>query len=144
MSAFVVNDQTINVIVKAAAKHLTKRDGRMMAFYQDSETNWMTPTELGQNLLKENYRSVEHRYNDESEDTWKMYKYKDPGHTITHNEKHYNSTDPMMVLKLISCLEYQSCETDDWRETPAYKILKGIENRLISALPGYDDAPWGL
>ena len=35
-------------------------------------------------------------------------------------------TNPVHVLKLCDCLEYQSCETDDYKSTLAYRVLEAI------------------
>lgn len=51
-------------------------------------------------------------------------------------------TNPVHILKMCSCLEYQSCETEDYRETVAYKILEAIRATAIRRMPGYEDAPW--
>jgi hypothetical protein len=41
------------------------------------------------------------------------------------------------------CLEYQSCECDDWQSTGAAEILRRLKDSIIRGLPGYDAAPWG-
>lgn len=51
-------------------------------------------------------------------------------------------TDPVAILKMAGCLEYQSCETDDWRETGACFILECITASAIRSLPGFDSAPY--
>lgn len=49
---------------------------------------------------------------------------------------------PVWLLKMCDCLEYQSCETDDWQTTPACDLLRAIRKAAIRALPGYDAGPW--
>lgn len=51
---------------------------------------------------------------------------------------------PVAILKLCNSLAYQSCETEDWETTNAYKLLQQIKDAAIRILPGYEDAPWGL
>ncbi len=46
------------------------------------------------------------------------------------------------ILKMCDCLEYQSCETDDYGETLAFQLLDQIRREAIRALPRYDDGPW--
>lgn len=46
------------------------------------------------------------------------------------------------ILKMCDCLEYQSCETEDWDKSVAYSIVRAIRKAAVRALPGYDDAPW--
>lgn len=50
--------------------------------------------------------------------------------------------DPVWILSMCVGLDYQSCETDDWRETDAYKLIRSIKEAAIRELPGYDNAPW--
>jgi hypothetical protein len=52
--------------------------------------------------------------------------------------------NPVSILKLCDCLEYQSCETEDYNETVAYRLLNVIRRAAIRILPGYDDAKWEI
>ena len=67
---------------------------------------------------------------------------------VTRAEMHDQYSDirlavpPLHILHMCSCLEYQSCESPDWRETLAYRLILAIKDAAIRALPGYDDAPW--
>jgi hypothetical protein len=47
-------------------------------------------------------------------------------------------------LKLCECIDYQNCEFEGYYESDAARIIDMIRRKLISALPGYDDAKWGL
>lgn len=46
------------------------------------------------------------------------------------------------ILKMCDCLEYQSCETEDYRTTLAWELLSHIRKAAWHQLPGYEDAPW--
>jgi hypothetical protein len=46
------------------------------------------------------------------------------------------------ILKMCDCLEYQSCETEDYRATLAWELLNHIRKEAWRQLPGYEDAPW--
>ena len=46
------------------------------------------------------------------------------------------------VIKLIDCLQYQSCECDDYTSTEAYKLLCRLREMMVPKLPGYSDVPW--
>ena len=49
------------------------------------------------------------------------------------------------IFRSIACLEYQSCERDDWEKSNACQLLKGLREALLSRLPGADmDGAWGL
>lgn len=49
---------------------------------------------------------------------------------------------PVSILKMCDCLEYQSYETDDYRQTVAFRLLDSIRRAAICCLAGYEDAPW--
>jgi hypothetical protein len=118
MSAFTVNKQTIDAIVTFAKR---KR------MYENDMLN-----RIGQILWDANFKSVNHRYNENT--IAPNYEFKTHGLDMT----------AVCVLKLIACLNYQCCEFDEWPETEAFRILERIKNRAIASLPGYEEAPWGL
>lgn len=99
--------------------------------YEDSrrELTRETAGTVGALLMAENRRSVDFRY-DESE-LEQPYVYKELQGT----------PDPVLILKAISCFEYQSCETPDWPKSEAFAFCRALEQRAISNLPGYRDAP---
>ena len=39
---------------------------------------------------------------------------------------------------------YQACETDDYEDTLAARIIRGISAKAVGCLPGYEDAPWEI
>jgi len=91
------------------------------------------PDLLATILYRENVRSVRHRYpNDAFEALERL--------TIGGNGRQI--ADPVQILKLCQCLEYQSCETPDWEQSTAYKILQSIMSAAIGDLPGYKEAAW--
>jgi hypothetical protein len=51
---------------------------------------------------------------------------------------------PVQFLKAVACLEYQSCECDDYQTTEAFRLVQRLRAVGIAALPGYSAAPWGL
>lgn len=78
-------------------------------------------------LLAENTRSVNHR-NDE--DDWEpVYLF----HPLP------GTPDPLVVLKAIACLEYQSCEHDGWLDSEARVFCQALRQVTITKLPGYHD-----
>jgi hypothetical protein len=98
--------------------------------------------EIGRMLLDENVRSVKHRYPDDTDDTL-------PGRCgETASGYTFKRFDvdlmPVEIIKLCHCLAYQCCEPDDWDETPSASLLKAIESKATSKLPGYESAPWGM
>ena len=108
----------------------------------------LTSTELANlyaNVLyAENIRSVGHRY---AEDTLESMPglINKPNHIeISHNDtiRAIYRLKPVELLKMCDCLEYQSCETDGYRQTVAFELLDRIRGAAIKALAGYEDAPW--
>ena len=92
------------------------------------------PVEMGQTLWTENGRSVSYRYPDH------------PAPVLCYGllPRVVHVPDPIVVLKSIGCLEYQSCERPDYYESRAYKLLRTLQSIVIVELPGYDAAPWGI
>ena len=107
-------------------------------------TNAELATLYANTLYAENVRSVSARYpNDAPEQL--------PGPinrpdsicvTWRHFESKYYVLSPIAILKMCDGLEYQSCETEDWEQSVAYKLLTAIRKAAIRKLDGYDDAPW--
>lgn len=127
MSAYVVSTDTIDFLVTAARLWRLASDG-----YLPYGTRNLTDSELGQVLLSENIRSVNARYSET-----------DQAPTYEYRQVRFDAIDAVTVLKSVQCVNYQSCETDDWKTTTAYKVLKAIESGAIAHLPRYSDAPWG-
>jgi hypothetical protein len=105
----------------------------------------ITGDELGFILWAENVASVHYRYPGEDIDTL-------PG---TYTEQGQNEASQgytfsrlgklpttIEAFKLISCLDYQSCEHPEWRESEAFRILEALKDALIGCLAGYSEAPW--
>ena len=82
-------------------------------------------------LQAENVRSVNYRYQDSEVAT-----------PITVPFRAALLVNPIDILKMCDCLEYQSCETDDWEQSAAFELLSLIRRAAIRALPGYEKAPW--
>jgi hypothetical protein len=94
--------------------------------------------EVGRILMDENVRSVGHRYNDRIDNDEKSagaaYKFKRFSTPLTAVE----------AIKACHCLDYQSCETENWEGTIAWRILQAVLSAATHKLPGYDKAPWGV
>ncbi len=134
MSAFICNQKHINALVRFFA---TSRDD--LYIYNNGVkdpikfTNSPTDlTKLGQILIDENYKSVNSRYNENDKPERFVYNW---------NTKYY---EPPQILKALACLRYQSCETNEYEDSIAYKIVEALESRAINKLPGYDEAEWEI
>lgn len=95
-------------------------------------------------LYEENCKSVFNRYPDcqEVEDLPGLVEKPEFIQIREHHITNRKVTNPVHILKMCNCLVYQSCETDTWGESDAYKLLGAIKDAAIYCLPGYDDAPW--
>ncbi len=98
-------------------------------------------------LAKENIRSVSSRYPQDNAPAGTI----DLGDRLAikeaqaQAEKYYFNPPRVSlvdILKMCQCLEYQSCETPDWRDTLACRQLEWIRGAAIRRLPGYDASPW--
>ena len=129
MSAFEVSNKHINYIINGWIQ-----TGEPIYIENDTVSvhNYVNIEMVGQILVDGNCDSVNCRYNEETEpDQYKFTSIK-------------RKLEPIEILKLISCLEYQSCEVDDYDKTLSSKICKQITDRLIMHLPGYEEADWTI
>jgi hypothetical protein len=129
MSAFVVSQKHLATIANFAVKHGTWLDD-----HRATENDY---AHIYKTLAAENVRSVCHRYeSDKPEEYAHALRPALCGKT--------ESVSPVVVLKLCDCLDYQSCETEDWETTAACKLLRRIRNEAIRLIPGYEEAPWAI
>lgn len=119
MSAFIVSKPLIDCLVHA---YVTDK-------WASSEGK--DPQKLGAMLWQENYRSVNHRYNER--DKAPAYRY-----------ERSTVVDPVVILKQIACYEYQTCEHPQWEASEAFKFCEGLRRMVINRLPGYEAAKWGI
>jgi hypothetical protein len=83
---------------------------------------------VGAMLLTENARCVNYRYD---QDNW------EPPYLF---HRLPGTPDPLVVLKAIACLEYQSCEHPGWLASEARVFCQALRRVTIPELPGYHDA----
>lgn len=129
MSAFIVDYNHINYLMNAA---LSRRIAWHGFYFKGLKVDKNRAQEIGQMLWDENRRSVDYRYQENNGD--EEYEYKPIFHHVF---------DPVQVLKAIKCLDYQSCEHEEWESSGAKEFLDTLMHFAISALPGYEDAQWG-
>ena len=129
MSAFLVSDYHINVLINYGVHNDAS------VFYNKSRWHDIRnkEEEYAQELLNENYRSLNSRYGD-----------KDEPHKIKFKRLMLHNIKAVDILKACDCYDYQACETKDYYESLACAVIKGIRRAAISKIPGYDNAGWGL
>jgi len=126
MSAFIVNHAHIDAIVNFACRHSRYSTSLGHGLPQTTD-----PQALGKLLIAENIRSVDYRYRE-----------RNLAAPYNWQPRCGDNTTPVAYLKLLSCLEYQSCESPDYFQTPACRALLALRGIGIKALPGYDAADW--
>ena len=142
MSAFIVSHSTIAAIVTFAQRRLwtcvspPPHSGRGAVNIRDIDSD-----HIGQALLAENVRSVNHRYR--RSDQIDRYRHAPTyvGAVYTDETRTLTALD---TIKLAHCLEYQSCEHPEWEMSWARDFLRRVVDTAVHELPGYDDASWGL
>lgn len=157
MSAFICGPDHFIALAVFAASRRHGRDWRVDPRYVKGLTHPeaklrglenFNPAELAtlyaDTLFQENIRSVRARYPNDKRDELPgpcilpLHMVVGPEHFMHKNWR----IEPVAVLKMCDGLEYQSCETEDYRETLAYRLLNAIRRAAWQALPGYEDAPW--
>lgn len=132
MSAFIVSHEHIAAIV---GTYCAMRNPHL-----DSSC----PIEIAHTLFLENVRSYCTRY---------------PDQTFTDEEKRADlkaftrsminawEDAPLSIgqfLNAMACYEYQSCESDNWHDTEAFKTCERLKGTAIQLLPDYLTCPWGI
>jgi hypothetical protein len=152
MSAFLCDDDTFDLIASFAVQQHRDTNGdtarldapdlkQLIALgiieEYDPRIQWYDGQQIGAILHCENVRSLGARYGSNAAESW------DLAAPYIFRQVAATEIDPVVVLKSIACLQYQSCEADDYEKTIAYALLMRIERAAIRAIPGYEAAPWG-
>lgn len=98
---------------------------------QTRELTRATADRVGAMLWNENKASVDHRYQEANE-------------REVYDFTPSRVTDPVTILKSLACYEYQSCEHPAWEASEAKAFCEALRDAVITMLPGYDAAPWGI
>lgn len=126
MSAFMVSNEHINVLVWAAGRdrhgstgnafrHTTTEAGRHLCAATTAGRK-----ELGQMLWQGNLDSLRARYGDS--ETAEPYRYSQPRHL---------DWSPLEVLQALDCYEYQACEVRDWAASEVYEVCQALRLHYI-------------
>lgn len=86
-------------------------------------------------LADENSRSMQYRYGDAHVASTLVYS---PSAVPLRFRL---SVDPLVILKGIRCLEYQSCEHPGWKTSSSAEFLRELTDYMVYRLPGYEAAP---
>lgn len=138
MSAYIVDDETISVLVKALEIYNVK----YKADNYEEPKGWLIDlneerNKIGQSLLDQNYKSVNYRYDEGTKSHKFEYKYV----PILVD----NKLNTGLILGCIQCYEYQACETEDYFESKIHYSLKRLKDAMLERYiknDGYEIA-WG-
>lgn len=124
MSAFIVNENHINVIVSYFVGSCypyglwAKINGEYQYLTRENAAG------VAQTLYAQNVRSVDVRYSEENDST----------HAFQYVPAAKMRFSIAQIAGALDCLEYQSCETDDYYQTEAYTILTAMRKHLLKQL----------
>lgn len=147
MSAYICNPEHFGILAAFAVQHrCAVREWCRTVTGNDIET----AQAIAKGLARENIRSVAYRYpNDvsgsrpgpclhdaEIEEAAAIY----AAHFVTHPQ----GVAPIQIIKLCQSYDYQSCETDDWKDTLAWRQIDWIKSAAIRCLNGYEGVDWSF
>jgi hypothetical protein len=150
MSAYICHLDQIKVLAIYASKRdrgMFKVDPRYFAVSPLPNGGWDHVTlasAYADILYQENVRSVRYRYPDDKWDDLPGPRVK-PVHCLVDPAELLITLPKFSIVQLLkfcNSLEYQSCETDDYKQTKAYELLCAIREELVRDLPGYEEAHW--
>ncbi|OGT35667.1 MAG: hypothetical protein A3F11_07110 [Gammaproteobacteria bacterium RIFCSPHIGHO2_12_FULL_37_14] len=136
MSAYILDKKSFDALVYAATDGYCDRytPKRKFVFAHRNIRVELTENELGQLLVDQNYESFNYRYSKSQKPYLYKYEY----------DSVFETFKPVDFFKLCDCYEYQSCETNEYANSVADRAIFSLRKQLIRALPGYEDAAWGL
>lgn len=145
MSAYICNPEHFGILAAFAVQHdCTIREWGLHF------SKIAAAQHVAKGLARENIRSVAHRYPDsvsggrpgpclkdeEIEEAAAIY----AAFFLTNPQ----GVAPIQIIKLCNSLDYQSCETDDWKGTLAWRQNEWIKDAAIRRLNGYEGAYWSF
>lgn len=132
MSCNILDHAHINALVSYAVRH-------NLLCYTKTIGSPLSPTDAGKMLMQENVRSFCFRYKETVEENqWFV-------DTFTWRQTAKDSMrTPIQIIKACDCYDYQACETSDYWDTPAAKLVSMIRKDAIRNLSGYEEAEWSI
>lgn len=138
MSAYIVENCQINVIV---SWFLSPTKDNQLWYEMNGQYGYMGIEEapkVAYELYKQNVLSVNDRYNDTESDEQYGFEY------IQNAKQAYCLAE---IAGAIDGLEYQSCETDNYHQTDAYKIITSMRKHLLKVVQDQelgDNTTWSI
>jgi hypothetical protein len=146
MSAFICSPKHIATVAVAGFKVANDYD---LHVYCGPDSEYLrAPKPLAKLLMAENIRSVAYRYPKNVECSRPGQSGFDDEALIEEAGRLTDVVDTpssiVETLKLLNCVEYQSCETPGYDKTPAAYAIRSLREHLVAFLPGYAEAPWSI
>jgi len=133
MSAFLVSWRHIALLVEAAYR------------YEVPLAEGFTPDTLGQELWRENVRSLNYCYGERQ---------RAPRYQHDSTAVRPLVRNPCWVYKQVRCYAYQACERPDFERSRAARVVEELTAALCQTSgqaesqmresPEWDSAPWGI
>lgn len=144
MSAYLCD--SIHISACADMLHILRASGR--GIFPEGLAD--SPEGIFTQLLNENLKSLHSRYeNTQDWDEDSLFMVYEP-QNLRENILAYNlpARDELSTwLKALKCLEYQSCEHDDWAQSVTAQAIREaralLSQRVIEGLTEYEQAEWG-
>ena len=130
MSAFLCDSLHLSILGAYAVKK------QPVSLYRDGM--WQTfsePELIAELLYHQNQRSINERYSETDNEPFTF------DHRAMMAVRQYT---PVEIIKACHCYAYQACETDDYADTLTAALIADIIDTAVRALPGYQDAHWGI
>ena len=140
MSAFMVEDQTINRVVTWHTREVSTRFPNIDRIGQKYGVDLVSEKwdeKLAKAMFQLNCDGVNARYGDDEAEKFRPlnFTYKPEGNTFR-----------VQVLKSLQCWMYQ-CNEGDVPQTKLYRFFEEVENylalQIVMSLPEWDKAKWG-
>lgn len=122
MSAYIVSNYHINALITWAVAH-------EVYFYERKHKerisiNMLNADSIAAELYSENVRSVNTRYGERTKRKGFVFSRAPSALRLSAKD----------IVRACDCLDYQSCETDDWTRTKAHAALTAIREAAINQL----------
>ena len=136
MSAYIVSDETVSVIVKAFEVYKVNYIGEGYNEFKIDNLDKKRQA-IGQSLLNQNYKSVNYRYREYDE----PHKFRFTDINLMVNGK----LDKGLIVGCIDCYNYQACETEDYWQSHIYHSLRWLKDKILDQYIKQDgfEKSWG-
>ncbi len=146
MSAYVVDREHIRYLVSAGLAWDHISNGHLQWYWRSGwhKLEGENASRVGQMLWDENIRSIEGRYPDCVGHEERMPGAVGENYLFDFERWPLGQIQPVQVFKACACYSYQSCEHEEWEASEAFAYIQALRKRAEGALPGYEDAEWGV